>query len=63
MKRKLIEEVKVAQLAGYISEQTAYHHGEVSLHGTVVGMAQDYVGIQQLRDLIFFFTPFSIRKQ
>jgi DNA topoisomerase II len=27
-KRKLKSEMKVAQLAGYCSEQTAYHHGE-----------------------------------
>ncbi len=43
-KRNLKSEVKVAQLAGYISEHSAYHHGEMSLHGTIVGMAQDYVG-------------------
>ena len=37
-------DIKVAQLAGYISEQTAYHHGEVSLQGTIINMAQDFVG-------------------
>jgi len=37
-------EVKVAQLSGYISEHEAYHHGEASLNGTIVGMAQDFVG-------------------
>ena len=37
-------EVKVAQLAGYCAEHTAYHHGEASLHATIVGMAQDFVG-------------------
>jgi DNA topoisomerase-2 len=36
--------MKVAQLAGYVAEQTAYHHGEVSLHATIVAMAQSYVG-------------------
>jgi DNA gyrase/topoisomerase IV subunit A len=35
---------QVAQLAGYVSEKTAYHHGEVSLTMTIVGLAQDYVG-------------------
>ncbi len=46
LKRKFSpgEEMKVVQLAGYISEQTAYHHGEASLHATIVNMAQDYVG-------------------
>ncbi|KAJ3370984.1 DNA topoisomerase 2 [Allomyces arbusculus] len=43
-KRKLKGEVKVFQLAGYISEHTAYHHGEQSLCATIIGMAQDFVG-------------------
>jgi len=30
-KRRLEQEIKVAQLAGYIAENSAYHHGEVSL--------------------------------
>jgi hypothetical protein len=37
-------EVKVAQLAGYVAEHTAYHHGEASLVATIVGMAQDFPG-------------------
>lgn len=44
LKRNLVNEVKVAQLSGYISEHAAYHHGEVSLQGTIVNMAQDFVG-------------------
>ncbi|GAX10586.1 DNA topoisomerase II [Fistulifera solaris] len=43
-KRKLKGEVKVAQLTGYIAEHSAYHHGEASLQGTIVNMAQDFVG-------------------
>jgi DNA topoisomerase-2 len=43
-KRKLIEEVKVAQFTGYVSEHSGYHHGEMSLNGAIVNMAQDYVG-------------------
>ena len=43
-KRKLKREIKVAQLAGYVSEHSAYHHGEAALTGTIVGMAQDFVG-------------------
>jgi DNA topoisomerase-2 len=38
------DEIKVAQLSGFISEKTSYHHGEVSLQGTIVGMAQNFVG-------------------
>lgn len=43
-KRKLYSEIKVAQLAGYISEHTGYHHGEHSLQETIINMAHDYVG-------------------
>jgi DNA topoisomerase II len=42
--RRTKGEVKVAQLSGYVSEHAAYHHGEASLNGTIVGMAQDFVG-------------------
>ena len=43
-KRKLYSEIRVAQLSGYVSEHAAYHHGEVSLQGAIIGMAQDFVG-------------------
>ena len=43
-KRKLKGEIKVAQLAGYVSEHSAYHHGEASLTGTIINMAQNFVG-------------------
>jgi DNA topoisomerase-2 len=43
-KRNLKDEIRVAQLAGYVSEHAAYHHGEASLNGTIVGMAQNFVG-------------------
>lgn len=44
LKRKLHSEIKVAQLAGYTSEHAAYHHGEASLNNTIIGMAQNFVG-------------------
>lgn len=47
-KRNLKSEIKVAQLAGYVSEHSAYHHGEQSLCTTVVGMAQNFVGSNNL---------------
>lgn len=43
-KRNLIKDKKVIELAGYVSEQTAYHHGEVSLQQTIIGLAQNFVG-------------------
>jgi len=48
-KRKLYtNEVKVAQLSGYVSEVSAYHHGENSLQQAIVGMAQIYVGTNNI---------------
>jgi DNA topoisomerase-2 len=43
-KRKLTTEVKVAQFSGYVSEHSSYHHGEASLNGAIVNMAQIFVG-------------------
>ena len=37
-------EMKVASLAGYCSDVTAYHHGEASLHTAIINLAQDFVG-------------------
>lgn len=51
-KRKLKKEIKVAQLVGYISEKAAYHHGEVSLTMTIVNLAQDYVGSNNMNLLL-----------
>ena len=47
-KKKMSKEIKVAQLSGYVSEHSAYHHGEASLNGTIVNMAQDFVGSNNL---------------
>lgn len=44
LKRNDKKEVKVAQLAGSVAEQSAYHHGEQSLCSTIVNLAQNYVG-------------------
>ena len=45
IKKKLYrDDVRVTEFGGSVSEQTAYHHGEASLYGTIIGMAQDYVG-------------------
>ncbi len=43
-KRRLTSEIKVAQFSGYVSEHSAYHHGEASLNGAIVNMAQNFVG-------------------
>jgi DNA topoisomerase-2 len=43
-KRNLKSEIKVAQFSGYVSEHSCYHHGEASLNGAIVHMAQTFVG-------------------
>ena len=43
-KRNIVKEVKVAQLAGSVGEHSAYHHGEMSLMGTIINLAQNFVG-------------------
>ncbi|KAI1629208.1 DNA topoisomerase II [Exophiala viscosa] len=47
-KRNLKKDMKVAELAGLVSGLTAYHHGEVSLQQTIVGLAQTFVGSNNL---------------
>ncbi|KAJ0060186.1 hypothetical protein NL108_004054, partial [Boleophthalmus pectinirostris] len=47
-KRNDKREVKVAQLAGSVAEMSAYHHGEGSLMMTIVGLAQNFVGSNNL---------------
>ncbi|XP_072523094.1 DNA topoisomerase 2-alpha [Salminus brasiliensis] len=47
-KRNDKREVKVAQLAGSVAEMSAYHHGEMSLMMTIVGLAQNFVGSNNL---------------
>lgn len=42
------QEMKVGQLAPKTAELTDYHHGEQSLCGAVINMAQDYVGSNNL---------------
>ena len=51
-KRKLYSEIRVAQLAGYVSENAAYHHGEASLQSAIIGMAQDFVGSNNINLLM-----------
>ena len=51
-KRNLTAEIRVAQFAGYVSEHTGYHHGEASLNETIVGMAQDFMGSNNIPWLV-----------
>jgi DNA topoisomerase-2 len=51
-KRNMTTDTKVAQFSGYVAEKSAYHHGEVSLQGTIVAMSQDYVGSNNINFLV-----------
>ena len=42
--KNLTAEMKVAQLAAFVAEKSSYHHGEVSLADTIVKLANDYMG-------------------
>ena len=52
-KKNLTNEIKVAQFSGYVSEHSGYHHGEASLNAAIVGMAQNFVGSNNIN----LFTP------
>lgn len=43
--------IKVSQLAAAIGQVAAYHHGEASLEGAIVNMAQDFAGSNNLNYL------------
>ena len=51
LKRNLKEDMKVVELAGHVLGLTAYHHGEASLQQTIIGMAQTFVGSNNVNTL------------
>lgn len=48
LKKNLTKTIKVAQLSGYVSAETGYHHGEVSLQQAITSMAQDFIGTNNI---------------
>ncbi|XP_010695093.2 DNA topoisomerase 2 isoform X1 [Beta vulgaris subsp. vulgaris] len=51
-KKNLVKEIKVAQFSGYVSEKSSYHHGEASIQSTIVGMAQTFIGANNINLLM-----------
>lgn len=51
-KRNIKNEIKVSSLSGAIIESAAYHNGNISLEKTIVAMAQDFVGTNNINILI-----------
>ncbi|KAF2277175.1 type II DNA topoisomerase [Westerdykella ornata] len=50
-KRNIKKDVKVVDLAGSVSGTTDYAYGEASMQGTIVGMAQNFVGSNNINCL------------
>ncbi|KAJ2777474.1 DNA topoisomerase 2 [Coemansia javaensis] len=48
----LKKEIKVVSLQGKVTEKAMYHHGEQSLIATIVNMAQDFVGSNNINLLV-----------
>ena len=59
-KKHLTTEIKVAQFSGYVSENSLYHHGEESLNKAIVGMAQNFIGSNNI-NLLFPSGQFGSR--
>ena len=51
-KKNLTTEIKVAQFSGYVSEHSGYHHGEASLNAAIIGMAQNFIGSNNINLLM-----------
>jgi DNA topoisomerase-2 len=51
-KKRVTSDIKVAQLTGYVAEKSSYHHGETSLQGTIIGMAQTFPGANNINLLV-----------
>ncbi|XP_069949301.1 DNA topoisomerase 2-alpha isoform X3 [Cherax quadricarinatus] len=62
LKRYEKKEVKVAQLAGSVAEHSAYHHGEASLMSTIINLAQNFVGSNNI-NLLMPIGQFGTRLQ
>lgn len=51
-KRNLTVDIKVAQFVGYVAEQSSYRHGESSLSKTIIAMAQNFIGSNNINLLM-----------
>lgn len=48
LNKNITKSIKVAQLSGYVSAETGYHHGEASLQQAIVCMAQNFIGTNNI---------------
>lgn len=52
LRKRMMKDEKVATIGGEVTKLAAYHHGEMSLHKTMVGMAQDFCGSNNINLLV-----------
>lgn len=52
LNKNIINEIKVSQLGGKVAELTEYKHGESSLYETIIKLANDYVGSNNIELLV-----------
>ncbi len=52
LKTLLNKEAKIAQFCGHVANITHYHHAETSLEKTAIGMAQNFVGSNNINLLL-----------
>jgi DNA topoisomerase-2 len=62
MKKNITTEMKVAQLGALIAQHSSYHHGEISLIGAIIAMAQDFIGSNNI-NLLMPNGQFGTRRQ
>lgn len=60
IKKNITKSLKVAQLSGYVSEHSCYHHGEKSIEDAIINMAQNYVGSNNI-NLLYPIGAFGTR--
>ncbi|KAK3819862.1 MAG: DNA topoisomerase II [Benniella sp.] len=51
-KMMLTADIRVDQFAGYVTANSAYHHGDQRLASTIIGLAQDFVGSNNINFLL-----------
>jgi DNA topoisomerase-2 len=46
--RKNLKEMKLVQFAAFVMDKCNYHHGDKSMSDTIIGMIQDFVGMNNM---------------
>ncbi|ORX81622.1 type II DNA topoisomerase [Basidiobolus meristosporus CBS 931.73] len=62
LKYNVVKDIKVFQLIGMVAEKSAYHHGDASLGNNIIGLAQHFVGSNNI-NVLFPAGMFGSREQ